>query len=154
VAVTESSAGRHTLVVLQDDWGKVVFMGKNALLMMPIAYALAVAFSKGAILNLFLRLFHFGTTRVIAYVVAGIIVVHTIVTVFVAIFQCHPIHQLWTEIVRTDCINTQLFFEYTSLPNIITDLVMLIIPLPEIWRLNTTTRMKVGVTITLLTASA
>ncbi|KAF2650264.1 hypothetical protein K491DRAFT_609137 [Lophiostoma macrostomum CBS 122681] len=153
LAVMKSSAGRHTLVVLQEDPDKIAFMGKNALLISPIVYALAVAFSKGVILNLFLRLFRFGMTRTIAYIVAGTVVVHTTVTVFFTIFQCHPIHELWTEIVRNDCIDTQAFFEYTNLPNIVTDVVMLIIPLPEVWRLNTTRRMKLGVTITLLTAS-
>lgn len=153
MAVPLSGAGRHTLPVLREDPKKIEFMGKNALLMLPIAYIISVALSKGVILQLYLRIFKFGYTRWVSYAVGVIVAIHAIIVIFITIFQCKPISALWKEIVRTNCVNTQVFFEYSSFPNFITDIIMLVTPLPEIWRLNTSKNMKLGVTITFLTAS-
>jgi hypothetical protein len=153
VAVPLSGTGRHTLSVLREDRKKIEFMGMNELLIMPVIYSAAVALSKGAVLHLYLRIFRFGYIRWISVGVGVIITLHYIVVTFVIIFQCNPISSLWKDIVRTNCIDTQLFFAWASVPNCITDAIMLITPLPEIWKLNTSKKMKVGLTITFFMAS-
>lgn len=156
MAVPYSGVGRHTLVVLGEDMSgmkKLEFMGLNGLLITPITYSIAVATSKGAILQLYLKIFRFGYIRWVCWGVGTVITLHAMAVVFVSIFQCNPISSLWKDINHTNCINTQLFFGYASVPNVITDVIMLITPMPEIWRLNTSKKMKLGVSITLLTAS-
>lgn len=128
-------------------------MGLNGLLITPITYALSVATSKGAILLLYLKIFRFGYIRWICYGVGAVVTVHALAIIFVSIFQCSPISTLWKDITHANCIDTRIFFGCASVPNLITDIVMLLTPMPEIWRLNTSKQMKIGVTITILTAS-
>ncbi|KAF4632946.1 hypothetical protein G7Y89_g5178 [Cudoniella acicularis] len=145
--------GHHTLVTALDDPGKFVFLSKASLLITPILYICAVNLSKGAIVQLFLRIFTLGWTRHVAHLIGVILIAQTIAIVFTVIFQCKPVSLIWTTAERGSCIDTQEFFAYTSIPNVITDFAMLVLPLPTIWNMKATVQLKIGVTITLLTAS-
>jgi len=153
VSIPYAGVGRHTLAVVIEDVHKVKALGIDSLLVAPILYTLAIFLSKSAILNLFLHIFTMGVARKLTYAVYLTVILQTIAFIFAAIFQCSPISLLWTTTTRGNCINTQALFMYSSIPNIITDLVMLVLPLPTIWNLKAATHVKVGVTLTLLTAS-
>ena len=58
--------------------------------------------------------------------------------IFTAAFQCIPTAKLWDIFGRLDghCINVIKFFIGNAIPNIITDVALLILPLPHIWRLQ------------------
>jgi hypothetical protein len=148
-----AGVGRHTLPVLMESFDKIVFLGKDSLLIVPVLYSFAVALSKLAIINLFLRIFTVGPARIVTWAIGVIIVLQTIACVFATIFQCTPIHLLWSATDRGNCLHTKALFQYASIPNVATDLAMLILPMPTIWKLKTTAQIKIGVTITLLTAS-
>lgn len=47
----------------------------------------------------------------------------------------------------------EAFVRWSTLPNILTDVIMLILPLPSIWNLQLRTPLKIGLTITFLTGS-
>jgi hypothetical protein len=71
---------------------------------------------------------------------------------FTAIFQCSPIAYAWDKsIKRGTCINELNYFRWISLPNVITDLAMLILPLPLVWKLHTSSGQKVGLTVIFIT---
>ncbi|TVY82375.1 hypothetical protein LSUE1_G004903 [Lachnellula suecica] len=145
--------GHHTLVTAMNDPGKFVFLSKASLLVTPILYIFAVNLSKGAIIQMFLRIFTVGPARQVTQVVGVLLILQTIAIFFTIIFQCKPVSLLWTATERGTCIDTQKFFAYTSIPNIITDLAILVLPMPTIWNLKATLQLKIGITITLLTAS-
>ena len=44
-------------------------------------------------------------------------------------------------------------YKYWSVPNIVTDVVMLILPMPVIWRLKISRAQKAGLTVTFLLGS-
>ena len=46
-----------------------------------------------------------------------------------------------------NCVDKQALFRYSSLPNILSDVAMLVIPMPTVWALHTSTRLKIGLTI-------
>ncbi|PSN61253.1 hypothetical protein BS50DRAFT_625508 [Corynespora cassiicola Philippines] len=152
-AVPYAGAGRHILAILIEDPGKIKFLFINALMIMPIAYMFAVAFSKLAIIGIFLRIFRIGATRKVAYGMAVVLMIHLVVATFLTIFQCTPVSAFWTEVDRKSCIDIQQFFAYISLANFAEDLIMTAMPLPEIWKLHKTVETKIGLTVTLLTAS-
>lgn len=136
-----------------EHFEKLKFMGLNALLITPITYSFSIAASKFAILQIYLKIFKYGYIRWTCYAVTFVVAGHAIAVIFISIFQCKNISSIWLDLSHTNCIDSQTFFGYASVPNFITDVVILITPLPEIWRLNTSTQMKVGVTITFLTGS-
>lgn len=77
-----------------------------------------------------------------------------IAIVFTATFQCSPVAYAWDKTIRGGtCINEQAYYRYISLPNVITDAVMLVLPLPLVWRLHTSLSQKIGLTVIFLTGS-
>ncbi|CAG8952790.1 hypothetical protein HYFRA_00009035 [Hymenoscyphus fraxineus] len=145
--------GHHTLVVAQKSPEKFPFLGSTALIIGPALYIFAVNLSKGAILQMFLRIFTVGWARRLTKVVGVILILQTVVIFFTLIFQCKPISLIWKSLERNSCIDIGKFFAYASIPNIATDLAMLILPMPTIWNLKATVQLKLCITLTILTAS-
>lgn len=57
--------------------------------------------------------------------------------ILVTIFQCTPISEFWNRTHPAKCtVDTKSFSIGGAIPNILTDVALLILPLPYIWRLN------------------
>lgn len=128
-------------------WAKV-------LVVTPILYSAACCLPKLAILSLYLRIFVTPIYRRACYAMIGIIIALAVSDMITGGTLCTPIAYLWDKTIPGGhCVNIPEFYRWGTLPNAITDLMMLVLPLPIVWRLNTTTRIKVGLTITFLTGS-
>ncbi|KAL8728219.1 MAG: hypothetical protein Q9181_005419 [Wetmoreana brouardii] len=115
-------------------------------------YGASVALSKCAILLLYIRVF---TTNNRAFTVAacviGFLVGATgVATTVGSIFQCTPVARNWSDAVQGHCINKLDFARYTAIPNVVTGFVMLLLPMPMIWRLSVTIEQKIALTATFL----
>ena len=76
------------------------------------------------------------------------------VQTIVSLAGCNPFKANWEPTLPgAKCIDKENFFRYGSVPNIVTDLAMLIIPIPVVWGLKASTRMKIGLTITFVIGS-
>lgn len=62
----------------------------------------------------------------------------------VCAFQCKPIEFAWNKTIQGTCINSELFFVIGSAPNVFTDFIVLILPLPAVWALKTSRFQKVS----------
>ncbi|KAL8933063.1 MAG: hypothetical protein Q9211_005985 [Gyalolechia sp. 1 TL-2023] len=115
-------------------------------------YGVSVALSKAAILLLYLRVFTKSDRKfTIEVCVIGFIVGATGITTTVgSIFSCTPIARNWDKNLMGKCINKLDFARYTAIPNVITGLAMLVLPLPMVWRLNIMIQQKVALTATFL----
>lgn len=103
--------------------------------------------AKISILLFYIRIFSFRNFRALAYVVAGIVISHGIGVFFAAIFQCSPIAYTWNKtIVGGSCFDQEAFYRYVSPPNIVTDVLILVMPLPYVWKLHTQVGQKVALT--------
>ena len=119
-----------------------------------ILYFAGVNIPKLAILALYRRLFPNKSNRYVIYALMGILIGLTISTVVTALVACIPFAANWDPTLPgARCIDKEAFFRWGSLPNIITDIIMLILPMRIVWNLHTTTRLKVGLTITFLFGS-
>lgn len=66
-------------------------------------------------------------------------------TVFAIIFQCTPIEYNWdTTIPGGHCIDIGQFALATSILNVLTDVAVLILPLPLVWQLNVSRQKRRG----------
>lgn len=115
-------------------------------------YGASVALSKCAILLLYIRVF---TTNLRKFTIAvgtiGTVVSATgITTVVGSIAQCIPVSRNWNPAVPGRCINELAFARYTAILNVSTGFLMLLLPLPMVWRLNVTVQQKVALTATFL----
>ncbi|KAF6229653.1 hypothetical protein HO173_011299 [Letharia columbiana] len=67
---------------------------------------------------------------------------------------CQPLAFFWDLIIPGGhCIDINAFFRWFSLPNILTDVAMLVPPQALVWTLKVTRHQKIGLTLTFLTGS-
>ncbi len=83
----------------------------------------------------------------------GVLISHGIASVFAATFECTPLAHLWDKTIAGHCFNAVAFYRLASLPNIITDVLMLCLPMPMIWQLKLSTARKISLTFVFLTGS-
>jgi hypothetical protein len=65
----------------------------------------------------------------------------------VAVLQCVPVEAIWNPVAKekpgVKCINLNGFFFGTSIPNIIADLILVLLPIPEVLKLNINMAQKI-----------
>ncbi|THV55721.1 hypothetical protein BGAL_0004g00430 [Botrytis galanthina] len=128
-------------------WGKELFAG-------TIVYLLCATAPKYAILLLYKRLFIVNKVRICVYALMATLVVYTIVMIAVALAACRPFAANFDPTIPgAKCINKEDLYRWGPIVNIATDIAMLILPMPIIWNLHTTRRLKLGLTLTFLTGS-
>ncbi|KAF2152520.1 hypothetical protein K461DRAFT_148314 [Myriangium duriaei CBS 260.36] len=152
VVLDHGGIGHHLLPLLLEHPGQVTLWAKF-LIVIPIMYAFAVSLPKIAILVFYRRIFTERRERFLVWVCNGIIIANLIVAVLGSCLACIPLNALWDPTVKGRCYDITASFRYISLPNIITDFVMLVLPLPTVWKLQVPKRTKVGLAVTLLTGS-
>jgi len=112
---------------------------------MEVLYGIAMPLEKTAILLLYLRLFSvhrwFQLTN---YVLIITIWLWGISKLFIAIFQCKPIAFQWDKTIQGTCINQIDYYRWIRLPNLIHDVVILVLPIPVIWRLRIAIHQKIA----------
>lgn len=124
------------------------------LLVLACYYYTMVAVPKLAVLALYNRLLTIEPYRTIIRILAAILIISAIVIVVMALNLCHPFEANWNPYVPgATCLNQQAFYTYASLPNIITDVAMLILPMPVVWKLHASTKVKLGLVATFMTGS-
>lgn len=153
VDLTAGGVAHHVATLEATDPNKITVWAK-LVLATPIIYVAAVVFPKLAILAIYLRIFTLAPYRISCYVVALILIANWLGTTIAGFLMCVPLRYLWDKtVVGGHCFNINPLLRWGSLANILTDIVMLLLPLPVIWRLHTSRNIKIGLTITFATGS-
>ncbi|KAH7111105.1 hypothetical protein B0J11DRAFT_619959 [Dendryphion nanum] len=99
---------------------------------------------KFSILAFYWRIFNISSIRKPIYFIASFILSWFIASILVTAFQCVPVASLWTPALRASakCVELAPFFFGTSIPNILADLFLLILPMPYVWKLKITVAQK------------
>ena len=153
VDLSKGGLGYHEIAILASEPEKLVVWAKFVLAG-PMLYLAAVLFSKLAILAIYLRIFTFRSFRITCWTLAAILVTNWFVFTVAAFLMCIPLEYLWNKRLEGGhCFDIDGFYRWSTFPNIITDVVMLILPLPVVWRLQTSRSIKIGLTLTFATGS-
>lgn len=133
---------------------KLIVWGKY-LIALSVLYFAGVNIPKMAILALYHRIFPTKPIRIAVYVILAILIGLTIGNVVADLAACTPFEANWIQPPPPGarCIDKEAFFIYSSIPNIITDLAILVLPMPVVWNLHTNKRMKVGLLVTFAVGS-
>lgn len=67
------------------------------------------------------------------------------VAFFVAIFDCTPRRRIWDENTPGHCLNNKTLYIFSAAFNIVSDSIMLTVPIYLIWTLQMSIRRKIGV---------
>ncbi len=97
---------------------------------------------KSAIVLLYLRIFGSSRYRTVFYVVWTYVILCGICPFFVTIFQCRPISYNWNRAQSGRCIDLGTFWIAGGILNVIGDFLVLLAPIPVVWRLHLSGRRK------------
>jgi hypothetical protein len=86
---------------------------------------------------------------------AAILIGNAVVSTIVVLAACKPFSANWapTHVQATHCIDKEALFVWATLPNILTDAVLLVVPIPIVVRLHASKGLKVGLLATFLFGS-
>ena len=145
--------GRHLPALELTDPTKVVSWAKF-LIAVEWIYLAAAILPKLAILSMYLRIFTARSYRMSVYILAAVLIMTFLAGGLTGSLGCQPLAFFWDPTIPGGhCININAFFRWISLPNILTDIAMLVLPQPLIWTLQVTRNQKIGLTLTFLTGS-
>ncbi|KAL4948120.1 hypothetical protein BDW69DRAFT_199121 [Aspergillus filifer] len=154
LALEKGRVGYH-LDVVEARYPEAFVTLAKVLVATPIMYSAACAFPRIMLLSLYLRIFTLQKSyRIACYTLIALVVALAVSDILAGAFQCTPIAYLWDKTIKGGhCIDIPQFFRYGTLPNVIIDLLMLVLPQPVVWKLHSPTHVKVGLALTFLTGS-
>lgn len=145
--------GYHEVAAVVSHPDKVQLWAKFTMIF-PLLYLAAVLFAKLAILAMYFRIFTKASDRIACWVLVAVLVASWFANTVAAFLICIPLEYLWNrDIPGGHCFDINSYYRWSSLSNILTDLLMLGLPLPVIWKLHTSRNIKIGLTITFATGS-
>ena len=107
-----------------------------------IVYCPAVALAKVAILIFYLRLNPQKTFRYSVFAVLFITVGYMIALCFALFFQCRPVAKVWNPLLEGHCVNAKDLYLWNTILNVITDFLVILVPIPMLRTLQVGTRQK------------
>ncbi|KAM0800100.1 hypothetical protein BDR22DRAFT_852859 [Usnea florida] len=141
--------GKHFSTLSQDQ---LLSFQKNGLANFAL-YFTTTATIKISLLLLYYRLFFPSRPfRIAVYTAAAIVLAWWIAVLFADIFQCVPVEAFW-EIHGNNmfhntatCMNTITFSIGTGVSNLLTDIIVLSLPIPMVWSLKQNRTQKITMT--------
>ncbi|KAL0932228.1 uncharacterized protein CTRU02_213181 [Colletotrichum truncatum] len=111
-----------------------------------LAYTATLSTVKWSTLALYWRIFNTRRSiRFFIWTMFGIVLAWFVAVILVTIFQCLPVHAFWARYDPVSpmspdqfhCgVDVKMFFKGNSIPNIITDALVIALPIPYIWQLQ------------------
>ncbi|MCJ1473008.1 hypothetical protein MMC13_001657 [Lambiella insularis] len=129
-SVTNMGFGRHLVEVLLFHPEQVVLWLKS-LYAVALLYLMSVALPKISIVALYLRIFTSRAARLTCYIVIFVIVANWVSFIFASTFSCSPVAYQWDKtITGGTCFNMEAAFKASGAPNIATDAIIMVLPIP------------------------
>ena len=102
---------------------------------------------KFSVLQLYRRIFFVSKAFNVAYwAIGGFVLGYSIAQTFAAIFQCVPIRVLWDPTAEGHCIDASLAATLLAAFNVVTDVAILILPMPILWSMQMSVQQKLQIT--------
>lgn len=156
VLVKLGGTGRHVeAVLLQDPSGLTLqTRSKIAKSVELIAFG-AITGAKFVILSLYMRVFSTDRRyRIATYVVGTIIALNWLASLIASLSNCKPFAANWDKsIPGAKCGSVIRGYQFIGIPNIITDVMMLLLPLPALYKLQVDIGTKIGLFATFMIGS-
>ncbi|KAH8660374.1 hypothetical protein BX600DRAFT_551782 [Xylariales sp. PMI_506] len=148
-AMISHGLGRHATDLAQDDL--IIFF--KLLLAFECVYVTGVMLVKLSVLKMYLRIFPSSGFRVAAAIIAAIVTAWCIAIILVCIFQCNPISKAWYPWIDGQCINLKGSFIGNAVPNILTDVAILCMPIRQVLKLKINTAQRLSLCLIFLSGS-
>ncbi|KAL7624946.1 hypothetical protein AAE478_004160 [Parahypoxylon ruwenzoriense] len=151
--VIQAGLGRHAVAVVMEDPNKI----KKYLLLLYILdwfYVPSNMLSRISVVVLYLRIFTHKWARIACYAVMGFLIANCISTIIAAQLECVPLSFTWDKsIPEGKCFDQLLWYQISNFPNIIGDVLIMILPIRTVWGLKASFARKTGIATVCLTGS-
>ncbi|KAL2282576.1 hypothetical protein FJTKL_10441 [Diaporthe vaccinii] len=158
-----------SMVHVETTWSSedriILNLEENAILL-KIIYALlqcllaSYAATRFSILALYLRIFSDKKLRIAIWAVTAFVTLQWLGFAITSVFQCQPVYHFWDRSVEGTCVDVDKFYRSVTPFNLVVDIILVLMPLPTVWRLKATNTRKwaltflFGIGIAALVASA
>lgn len=115
-----------------------------------IHYGVAICVAKLAILCLYRRIFSMYPRSPFdsAVIVLGILLIlYYVATVIAKIWECVPLARAWDQSIPGSCIDVLMLVNVDGIFNLVTDFIIVIMPLRVVWNLNMKVTKKASVVL-------
>ncbi|KAI1416809.1 hypothetical protein F5Y13DRAFT_204156 [Hypoxylon sp. FL1857] len=145
---TRYGIGRHIIFATNIRMIQIVSIIGEA------GYVLAIACIKFSLLSLYYHIFAIRSFHCLIWGIAVFLAGWAISGTFVAIFQCTPISYVWEPERGGFCINFGLQNLISGIINVITDIFLVVMVIPLVWKLHIAKQKKWLVLSTFVVASS
>ncbi|MCJ1264517.1 hypothetical protein MMC22_004389 [Lobaria immixta] len=123
----------HTTVLLLKD-----------LLATQFAWCVSVGLVKLGILLFYLRIFAVRQHRVATFIMMGVAMCWMLAAILGAFFQCRPLSYAWNKLQEGNCDERVRFWVAIGISHIVTDVLILLLPVHMVWKLQVPSATKIG----------
>lgn len=110
-----------------------------------VLYPSPIALVKISTLLLYGRIFPGQTFKRMLWALGLFISTYSAIWTVTTIFQCRPISRVWDPTTNAECIDSTIVWAIMGSLNVLTDILVLCLPLPKLWRLQMRRRIKLQV---------
>lgn len=96
---------------------------------------------------LYKRLFPVKPMDIAVKVVSMVIILWTACGILAGCFTCIPTEKLWNPMILGGCMDLGKFYYGLQMPNIVTDAIILVVPMHTLWGLPISKAQKTGLSI-------
>lgn len=145
VKIAIGGAGYHASVVHPSTITRLLKISKAH----EMIYVTAIPFPKLAILSLYFRLLSSRRSHYYLYLTGFIVFVSWLLCVVAIFANCRPFAYFWDTRLHGHCsTDARTVWRVYNIPNIVTDVMLIIAPVPVLWRLRVSMGTKIGVFLT------
>lgn len=123
-----------------------VVMIAKLLVAAEILYVYNLVWTKISFLLMYYRIFRVPYFKKWAYIIGTFVVLWVITIMFAFIFICVPVQKLWYPELPGHCINQVGTWIANAASTILTDLAILVLPIPQVWKLQLARGQKIALT--------
>ncbi|OAX84593.1 hypothetical protein ACJ72_01047 [Emergomyces africanus] len=142
ILAVENGFGRHDYELTSQERMKALIF----LFVAQVAYKAVLCLSKTSIVLLYLRIFYTQRSfRWACYFLVTFNIAAGIAYIPPTIWQCSPVHAFWDRSVPHRCINNMGSWLSYALINILTDVIILVLPIQQVMRLQLRRNDKIAI---------
>ncbi|KFZ03832.1 hypothetical protein V502_10622 [Pseudogymnoascus sp. VKM F-4520 (FW-2644)] len=146
IGVTHGGVGRHAADIVAEDSPQVLVAFLKDLVAIQMLWATSLMFIKLSILCFYIRIFNVKPFIMASIAVAILVVIWALSVILCGFLLCRPFAYNWDRSIDGSCGDQIKSYIITGALNIVTDALVLGLPMPMIWRLKVNLRSKIALT--------
>ncbi|RKF74500.1 Satratoxin biosynthesis SC1 cluster protein 4 [Golovinomyces cichoracearum] len=142
LALIENGVGLHSGALTLSNVTAIA----KILVLNECLYVTNINLIKLSVLAMYYRFFPLRQMRKYGLIIAWISITWNLSLILLALLQCTPFKKTYEPWVEGRCIDLKATFLGISVPSIMTDIAILSLPLPHVWKLQTKIWQKISLT--------